>query len=301
MIGNIGCLSDLSKVELGGKASSLDKLMSSNFMVPQGIVISAAHFMSSLKENDVFDKLFASAQKTSFENVSTTSKMLQTIIADCYISASMTTELQLSLAHLEDYVSVRSSAASEDGAEHTFAGLHSSYLNVRCNVDDVVNAVKKCWASLFNERALLYRLKKKIPIFEGIAVVVQNMIQAKCAGVVYTRHPIEDKYMLVESAFGIGDVVVDGTIKPDSFLIERESLNIASKELGRKNKKTEIKDGVHSMVANEELDTFSIKDDVVINLAKISLEIEKLFGKTQDIEWAHDGVLWILQSRAVNF
>jgi pyruvate,water dikinase len=202
---------------------------------------------------------------------------------------------------LNDFVSVRSSAASEDGELNTFAGLHDTFLNIQNNPINIIEAIKKCWASLFNERALLYRIKKELPIFEGMAVVVQNMIQAECSGVVYTKHPIENKYILVESAFGIGDTVVDGKIKPDSFLIERDTLNVANSELGRKYSKTQIENGVHTVSINEDTETFSINESVLNDLVVMCLRIEQIFGKTQDIEWAYDGTLWFLQSRTVNF
>lgn len=301
MIANIGELKNIEKNELGGKAYSLNTLMEKGITVPMGIVMSALHFINCLEENGVLDSVVACSQKINFDNASASSEKLQSIVLNCNLNTTVVSEIESKIQELNDYVSVRSSAASEDGELHTFAGLHDSYLNVSRNIDDIVVAIKKCWASLFNERALLYRARKKIPIFEGIAVIIQNMVQAECAGVVYTRHPVDDKYILVESAFGIGDIVVDGTIKPDSFLIERSTLNIEDKELGRKSKMTANKDGIHTVIENENTEVFSISDDVIKKLATASLEIEKIFGKTQDIEWAYDGTLWFLQSRAVNF
>lgn len=301
MIEAIGKLNGYSKTELGGKAYSLNRLMVNGLNVPRGIILPAFTFISCLKENGVLDEVVELSNKVNFENADSSSQKLQAFVLGCELNSRIVSELETSTQTLGKFVSVRSSAASEDGDLHTFAGLHDSFLNINNNAEDIITAIKKCWASLFNERALLYRARKKIPVFEGMAIVVQNMIQAKCSGVVYTRHPIEDKYVLVESAFGIGDIVVDGTIKPDSFLIERDTLNIANKELGRKNKKTEIKNGIHMVIANEDTESFSISDDVLRKLVIVSLSIEKLFGKTQDIEWAYDDQLWLLQSRAVNF
>jgi pyruvate,water dikinase len=134
-----------------------------------------------------------------------------------------------------------------------------------------------------------------------MAVVIQKMIQAKCAGVMYTQHPVEKKYILVEAAFGIGDSVVDGVIKPDSFLIDRESLTIVSKEVGTKRTKTELRDDSHATSNNEETESFSVDDGTIQRLVSIGLDIEISFGSTQNIEWAYDGSLWFLQSRTVKF
>ena len=301
IVGIGGAGGNIFKTALGGKAYSLNKLTESGINVPKGIILTAEFFLTCLKENNVFDNLATLSQNVSFDNASAISENLQSIVLGCKISEETLSEIKKSIQQLNEFVSVRSSAASEDGDLHTFAGLHDSYLNIKCDIEFLNNAIKKCWASLFNERALLYRVRKKLPIFEGIAVVIQNMVQAKCSGVVYTRHPNDSECVLVESAFGIGDIVVDGAITPDSFLVKRDTLDIADKELGRKHKKTEIKDGIHTTSVNENTDEFSVDDDVLKELVIESLKIEKLFGKTQDIEWAYDGRLWFLQSRAVNF
>jgi pyruvate,water dikinase len=301
LIGKLGELSGLSKNHLGGKAYSLNLLCENGFAVPKGIAIPSSYFMDCLMENKVIDEVLSCCKSVGFANISPISKRVQTLVLGCVTKKSFACEIEDQIRDLGEFVSVRSSAASEDGELHTFAGLHDSFLNVQCVAESVTGAIKKCWASLFNERALLYRIKKKLPIFEGMAVVIQQMVQAKCSGVVYTRHPIESEFILVESAFGIGDSVVDGVIKPDSFLVSRNPLKISKKEIGSKKTRTDVVGGEHYVSKNEHQDVFSINDEVVMELVSECLKIEQLFGKTQDIEWAYDNSLWVLQSRTVAF
>jgi pyruvate,water dikinase len=303
MIGKLGNIDGLPKSELGGKAYSLDCLTKNRARVPAGFVVYSSCFINCLKENGVLDEIQTSCNIVSFDNVFTLYQKLKDLVLKCEIGKSLENEIKERLGELNGFVSVRSSAASEDGEHHTFAGLHDSFLNTERNYASVSDAVRKCWASLFNERAMLYRIKKKIPLFEGMAVVVQQMVKAICAGVVYTRHPIEREFLLVESAFGLGDSVVDGVIKPDSYMIRREPLEISTKELGTKKTRTDYKDGVHavSVNSNSNRNSFTLNDDVLLELASSSMEIEEIFKKTQDIEWAYDGELWFLQSRSVNF
>jgi len=299
-IGKLGLLKTIPKQELGGKAYALNRLVENQINVPDGIVIFASCFIECLKANRIYDEVNLCCQRVNFGNVTQLSKDLKNLMTHCNIDAVIS-DIQKHTVNLNQFVSVRSSAASEDGEQHTFAGLHDSFLNVSNDKESLSTAIIKCWASLFNERALIYRIKKGIPIFERIAVIIQNMVQAECSGVVYTKHPIENEFILIESAFGIGDSVVDGVIKPDSFLVDRETRTVIRKEIGTKKTKTENVNGKHIVRTNENQDIFSINDEVLNKLVDSSLTIESIFNKTQDIEWAYDGVLWFLQSRTVNF
>lgn len=301
MLGRFGTLENVPRSELGGKAYSLNRLIESHIDVPVGIVIFSSCFIESLKTNNVYNEVTACCQDINSVNILQSSRRLTSLVMQCEIDDSIINEIKKNAEGLEQFVSVRSSAASEDGEYHTFAGLHDSFLNVDRNTETLTDFIKKCWASLFNERALIYRTKKNIPIFEGMAVVIQDMVQAKSSGVLYTRHPIEKKYLLIESAFGIGDSVVDGVIKPDSILVDRNTLEIVSKEVGTKKTKTEFRNGVHTTSENDQGEMFSIGDGAINELTSIGLNIEKIFGTTQDIEWAFDDKLWVIQSRNVDF
>jgi pyruvate,water dikinase len=257
---------------VGGKGNSLLKLINADITVPNGFIISADYFIDTLKENGVYEKVKGVCECTTLDNFQENSVVLQEIIQQCNVSLE-TDEL---LQTFGNRVSVRSSAISEDGDNHSFAGLHDSFLNVEKN--DVILYVKKVWASLFTDRGMGYRLRNNMPLFEGMAAIVQNMIDAKCAGVVFTQHPVEQKYILVEVASGTGDNLVSGVVTPDRYLFDRITLELISSE-----------------IMSEPL----LDEQTIQSLVAQSMEIEKLYGKPQDIEWAYDEKLHFLQSRAV--
>ncbi|MEM4500493.1 MAG: PEP/pyruvate-binding domain-containing protein, partial [Candidatus Woesearchaeota archaeon] len=177
-------------------------------------------------------------------------------------------------------VSVRSSAVSEDSLRVSFAGMHDTFLNVKAELELVLENVKKCWASLFSERAVIYRMKKGVLRLEGMAVIVQEMIPAEVSGVTFTLHPLNKNALLIESARGLGDLIVSGKIIPDYFVINRKTLSILEKRI------------------NERIP--SLSDSDVKKIAKICLKVEKIFINPQDIEWCiFDNRIWLLQSRAI--
>ena len=257
---------------VGGKGESLLRLINAEFSVPYGFIIPAIFYIDTLKENNVYEKVMGICESTTLDNLQENSAFLQEIIKQCNFSLVIEGLSQ----KLGYRVSVRSSAISEDGDNYSLAGLHDSFLNVEKN--NIIKYVKEVWASLFTNRSMVYRLHNGLPLLEGMAVVVQNMIDAKCAGVVFTKHPVEQKYILVEVAPGIGSKLVDGIVTPDRYLFDRQTLELASSE-----------------ITNEPL----LDDKALQFLICNSMEIERQYGKPQDIEWAFDDKVYFLQSRAV--
>jgi pyruvate,water dikinase len=262
--------SDVSNI--GGKGISLLKLMDAGFNVPNGFIIPVSYFFDTLKTNCEYEKIVKLCESTTMDNFEKNSKILQNIIINCNITFNVDEQLQ----KLKQPVAVRSSSISEDGEVHSFAGLHDSFLNI--GKEDVITYIKKVWASLFNDRALSYRLHKGLPLFEGMAVIVLEMVQANCAGVVFTMHPVEQNRFLVEVTSGTGDSLVDGSITPDRFLFNRKTLEILSAETFQK-----------PIMSKKLMKT----------LVNNCMEIEKLYGRPQDIEWAVSDKLYFLQSRDV--
>jgi pyruvate,water dikinase len=170
---------------------------------------------------------------------------------------------------------VRSSATAEDLLTASFAGQQDTFLNV--SKKDVIISVKRCWASLFNSRAIYYRHEKNIPHDVSMAVVVQEMVQADFAGVMFTVDPIRKKYILVEAAHGLGEKVVSGSVTPSGFMIDRNTFAIAEKTI------------------NDPIDECIVKE-----LAKIGIQVEKHYKSPQDVEFAvKNNEIFILQSRAI--
>ncbi|MDR2580072.1 MAG: PEP/pyruvate-binding domain-containing protein [Fibromonadaceae bacterium] len=260
--------------EFGGKGNSLLKLINAGYSVPHGFIIPTYCFIDTLKENNVYERIKNICKNITIDNFQENSAILQNLIMRCDVSLKIAEQAQ----RLGSSVSVRSSAVSEDGSSYSFAGLHDSFLNV--NKNNIDENVKKVWVSLFNDRAIYYRLCNNLTLFEGMAVIVQNMINAKCSGVVFTQHPIDQNYILVEIASGTRDNVVGGIITPNRYLFDRQTLKLVSSELT-----------TEPLLDDKTLEKLVIK----------SMDIEKLFDKPQDIEWVFDDILHFLQSRAVVF
>jgi pyruvate,water dikinase len=165
--------------------------------------------------------------------------------------------------------------------------LHDTFLNIKAQADLVLENVKKCWASLFNEGAVIYRIKKKISHLEGMTVVVQEMIPAGISGITFTTHPADEKSLLIETSYGVGDMIVSGKVEPDDYTtIDREALEIVERKIGRKNKmnlieskKTKVVDVRKELAAKQVL-----SNDRIIEIAQTCLKVEEIFKCPQDIE-----------------
>jgi len=289
--------------ELGGKGYSLVILMKNEFNVPKGFIIISQAFFKFLEDNKLTEKIEKLSSEISKSNFQEKSKEIKNLITNGKIPRKIVFEIEAGLKKLNaKSVSVRSSAVSEDSLKASFAGLHDTFLNVKSDLNNVLENIKRCWASLFNERAVIYRIKKGIPHLEGMAVVVQEMIPAEISGVTFTVHPIKARYLLIEASYGIGDLIVGGRVEPDDYVVDRETLEIVERKIGRKDKMNVIKDEeVKIVVVERELaEKQALSDEKIKEIALISLKVEKLFNYPQDIEWCiWNNKLWLLQSRAI--
>jgi pyruvate,water dikinase len=305
-IGEIKSLTELKdpKIsEVGGKGYSLAVLINNGFNVPQGFVITSGVFFKFLKDNNLMDRIEKLVSEIDEDNFGEKSKEIRDLILDGKMPEEIASEIKESVNKLNvQYVSIRSSAVSEDSLKASFAGLHDTFLNIKAELNFVLENVKKCWASLFNERAVIYRIKKEIPHLEGMAIVVQEMIPAEISGITFTVHPTDEKSLLVEASYGIGDMIVSGKIEPDDYTVNRETLEIIEKKIGRKNKMSVAESGkIKVLDIRKELAKKQVlSDDRVIEIAKTCLKVEKIFSYPQDIEWCIlNNKLWLLQSRAI--
>ncbi len=275
-------LEDIDKEDLrtvGGKGANLGELFG-KFNVPPAFVVTTKAYNNfvELKElkKDITEKL-SKLDVGNYELLEKISKELKKLILDREVFEDLVIEIDNALKKLKgNKFAVRSSATAEDLLTASFAGQQDTYLNVEKK--DVVNAVKKCWASLFNPRAIYYRHKKKISHNVAMAVVVQEMVQADFAGVMFTVDPINKKYALIEAASGLGEKVVSGSVTPSSFMLNKKSLEIVEKNI-----------------------IYRIDENIIKKIAKIGLEIEKHYKKPQDIEFVIDksNKLYIVQSRPI--
>lgn len=201
-------------------------------------------------------------------------------------------------------VAVRSSAIAEDSSQASWAGQLETYLNV--NRDNLIEKIRKCWDSIKSERALAYAGEQNLneeDLF--VAVVVQKMVESKASGVMFTVNPVtkDCDEIMIEAGFGLGEMLVQGLITPDNFIIDRETLDIKSKNVETQETMLVFREGENQEVPVPEnyKDKQAVTDYQVKYLAQLGKRIENHYGKPMDIEWAIDDQdkLWILQSRPI--
>lgn len=305
MIKFLGAIKEPKVSELGGKGYSLAVLINNGFNVPKGFVITSEAFLKFLSDNHLMEKIKKITSEIDETNFQEKSKEIKNFILNGKISEELFSEMEDALKKLDvQYASIRSSAISEDSLKASFAGLHDTFLNVKANLDDVLENMKKCWASLFNERAVVYRIKKEIPHLEGMAVIIQDMIPAEVSGTAFTAHPDtgDKNAIIIESSWGIGESIVSGLITPDRYIVNKKNLKVIEKIVGRKKITVRTNKGGIARIdtPDDKMNAFSLKDTSIENITKVCLNIEKAFKYPQDIEWCiHKNKIWILQSRAI--
>ncbi|MFX1379392.1 MAG: PEP/pyruvate-binding domain-containing protein [Promethearchaeota archaeon] len=303
--------------EVGNKAVNLGKLIQRNFLVPNGFIIKTKAYDLFLKINNLIETIHESLESidhNNLERLKKSTKKIRNLIKNGSIPTELTEELKAKFNQCRfQSVAVRSSATAEDLPKASFAGQYDTYLNLM-TLDQVLVNIKNCYASLWTNRAIIYRNSNKIPHDNvKIAVIVQRMIPAKSAGVLFTINPItsNNSELLIESNFGLGESIVSGRTSPDQFTIKkskRGGFKILNKQIGNKEfaiypKSFEDEGGIEQILLSDDLiHQASLRDDEIIKLAKIGLEIEQtLKNGPQDIEWAidQDNRIYILQSRPV--
>lgn len=288
----------------GGKGANLGELLKIEMPVPEGFVITVAAYQEFLKQSRIRSKVREKAEKLDIEAVGPISHELQKAVLEGKIRPSLRREILTGFDRLRTrYVAVRSSATAEDNSRTSWAGQLSSFLNVtRLNL---VDAVKGCWASLFTPRALCYRDHCKVREV-AVAVVVQRMVEAEVSGIVFTAHPVtKDRgTLLIEVGWGLGEAIVQGLTIPDSFVIDKKSLNIRDCSLGRQKRMIVPRrgGGVETTdIPKEKQGRRKLSEEKAKELTRLCIEIEDHYRHPQDIEWSIDktGKIWILQSRPI--
>ncbi len=320
-------MSDLSKV--GGKNASLGEMVSKlsplGIRVPDGFALSVEAYWHFIEANELAPKLqlaLALLDRRNFSNLhevgaTIREDILKAALPEEIKAAVINGYLALTAGVAKPSVAVRSSATAEDLPNASFAGQQETYLNLM-DKDEVVMAVKKCYASLFTDRAIKYREDNGFNHMKvGLSVGVQRMVRADigASGVAFTLDPDSgfDNVMLVTGAWGLGENVVGGAVTPDEFILFKPSLisgsrAVISKKLGSKEKMMVLGDSSqHPEVRVWNVDTpeklrnsFVLTDLQLENLGDWLLAIEDHYDRPMDVEWALDGTtgeLWILQAR----
>lgn len=294
---------------VGGKGANLGELTKAGIPVPNGFCVTAQAYYYFLEKSGLekeIQKLLAGLNPEDNKKLNKVSVEIKKKI----IAAKMPDDLALEVK--EAYhklgglsVAVRSSATAEDLPEASFAGQQATYLNVN-GPENVVEAYQKCIASLFEARAIYYRIVNKYDHMKvGLAAPVQNMIAGDVSGIMFTVDPVSQNadQLSIEAGFGLGEAIVLGAITPDRYLVDKKSLKIVSREINQQDWQivTNIHGGdKHVSVPEKNRKKQKLSDEEIIELAKIGVKIEEHYKKPQDTEWAiNDGKICMLQSRPI--
>jgi pyruvate, water dikinase len=312
---NIKWFADIAlsdRPNVGGKGGSLGELTRAGIAVPDGFVVCTGTFERVLAELETDEPIRAQVDKLhdhDLDEIASLSADLRARIERVPLPEDVRKEIVASLAKLcgdnpNFPVAVRSSATTEDSEESSFAGLQDTYLWVM-GAEAMQIKVRSCWASLYSVPSISYRRKRHIPeAGVAIAVVVQKMVDARTAGVMFTRSPLtgDRSVITVEATWGLGSAVVGGEVTPDRFVISKITGEICVREISEK-RIQHVPDeggGVKQLDTPEELRRApSVSDHELIALKDIARKVERHYGRPQDIEWAidHSGQILLLQSR----
>lgn len=298
----------------GGKGANLGEMTRNKVPVPPGFIVTADAYFQFLREAELTDRLRAylnSLNPKDTKMLQDTAFEVMQLITQAEMPKRMADEIKKAYQKMgQGLVAVRSSATAEDLPEASFAGQQSTYLNVQ-GMANVVEAVQKCWASLFEARAIFYRNEQRFDHLKvGIAVVVQRMVQSEISGVAFTAEPLssDDKKIVIEAAYGLGEMVVSGELTPDLYLLDKDSLKLVEKKVATqewqlvRNPDTRDKKRMNIKVPipEKEQSRQKLPNKDITALAQIAKRIEDLYKCPQDIEWAKDGKnIYIVQTRPI--
>ena len=301
---------------VGGKGVNLSKLALAGFPVPDGYIIPTSCYWDYLQQNDLALKIQTAIRgidPTSMEVLETVSGEIRSLFQRDKIPDKLESSLRIVCELFPGTaVAVRSSATSEDLPDLSFAGQQDTYLNI-LGENNILDAIVRCWSSLWTARAIGYRSRNNIPQ-DGVAlaVIVQKMVMSDSSGVMFTANPLTGtrSESVVDVTLGLGEALVGGQVEPDHFVVDTRNMEITKKYIGSKSSVTRpVEGGGVITVDTDPSRQQAVPDEVLIKLVKTGIEIEVLFGSPQDIEWAYQfpsqeqrssvGKLFILQSRPI--
>jgi len=301
--------------QVGGKGANLGEMTKAGIPVPPGFIVTAQSYYYFLEKSNLTDKirqLLSDLDTNDSEKLYNVASRIKGLLNTAAMPEEIAREIAQAYGKLgSGAVAVRSSATAEDLPEASFAGQQRTFLNV-VGEKEVITAVQGCWASLFEPRAIFYRVHQGFDHFSvGIAVPVQRMVQSDSSGVMFTLDPITNdrSKIVIEAVYGLGEAIVSGEVTPDLYVVDKEGLKIIDKKLARQEwqlvrnaqggkdiEKANIK--VDILEAEQAKQKFS--DEDIVALASIGKKIEDRYAFPQDIEWAKEGEeLFIVQTRPV--
>lgn len=304
---------------VGGKGANLGEMVSFGMPVPDGFCVTAQAYFYFLDANNLRDEIRSALEGIDVNKAAElngASRKVKNIIRKAKMPEDLEQAIRENYKKLGDssrgrghaqndaLVAVRSSATAEDLPDASFAGQQATYLNIQ-GEDEVVHSVQDAWASLFESRAIFYREQKGFDHFKvGIAVPVQEMVQSEVSGVMFTINPInnDENTIVVESVWGLGEMIVQGSATPDHFEVNKKTMEIEQTVISKQEVQLIKEKGVtkERPVPKSKIAKQKVGDKVIVEVAKLGLKLEKHYKHPQDSEWAYeDGKVYIVQTRPI--
>ncbi|MDQ2086088.1 PEP/pyruvate-binding domain-containing protein [Herbivorax sp. ANBcel31] len=291
----------------GGKAANLGEMIDAGFPVPGGFVVLTDSYKRFLEKNNLEKdiKVLINKVKCNDSDINKAVKKIKNLFEMGEIPEDIKKEIDETYKKIgSPTVAIRSSATAEDMPGMSFAGQYSTYLNVK-GLEDVYKYIKKCWASLWNERAVSYRSKQNM-VNSDLAhgIVVQKLIKSEKSGIIFTANPVNGKRdeVLINSSWGLGEAIVGGEVNPDQWVISKKTFKVTNKDITTKKVKTVRREkGIELVpVPKEKQEISTLNDEEIQELTRLSVKVEEYFNSPQDVEWAFEsGKFYLVQTRPV--
>ncbi len=292
----------------GGKGANLGALLQAGYSVPSGFVLLTSAYQQFVRENafqEAIEQLAGHAHLNEMSSIESTSSSIRALFEKGQIPDEITVVIKGAYTHLGNgLVAIRSSATAEDLPGASFAGQQETYLNVQSE-DDVLKAIRRCWSSLWTARAIAYRLRHAIaPQEVRLAVVIQKMVQAEVAGVLFTINPTTGRTdeIVMNATWGLGEALVEGRVTPDMIIVDKVTGVVKLLEVGsRRGMVVSAERTIRERPVDSTQQQQPVLTDVQIAaLLQLGSRIEEYFGMPQDIEWAiADEQIFVLQARPI--
>lgn len=298
---------DISKEDVllaGGKGASLGEMTQAGIPVPEGFVILSEVFDKFISETSIKADIDATLHKVKHDDVNSVEKAseeIKAMILSQEIPEDIRKEVKKGFTDLGcEFVAVRSSATAEDSSSAAWAGQLDTFLNTSEN--NLLENVKRCWASLFTPRAIFYRFEKGLHDKEiSVAVVVQKMVESEVSGIAFSVHSVtqDRNQLIIEAGLGLGESIVSGQITPDSYVVEKDSWEIIDINVSNQSKGLFRSPAGGNEWKSLDAGEQKLTGKQIIELAKLTVKIEKHYGFPVDIEWALTDKFYITQSRPI--
>jgi len=295
---------------VGGKGANLGEMTKAGFPVPGGFCVTTESYKEFIQSNDLANFIADVIKDARLENIHQIGTIIREKVQHGEIPGQVIQEIMdaVRITGVDAYYAVRSSATAEDLAFASFAGQQDTYLNIN-GEKPLLDSVRNCWASLFTDRAILYRIQNNIA-HEAVhmSVIVQKMVLPEVSGIMFTADPVSGHrgIISIDASYGLGEALVSGLVSPDIYTFRKMSGQIGSKTIAEKKLAIIPVAGGGTQkveITGEKVTSQVMSDHLIERLAALGMQIEKHYGCPQDIEWCISGEnsssLFIVQSRPI--